>query len=124
MHPFREAVERGDHDRIIGLLADDVVFRSPVVHTPYHGREATAQILTAVSTVFEDFRYLSETTSADGRETVLVFAAHVGDKQLQGVDILHTEADGKVDALTVMIRPLSGIMAVAELMRQRLGVDS
>src|SRR5690349_3717933 len=54
MHPFGTAVAAGDIDAALALLAEDVVFRSPVVHTPYRGRDAVATILHAVSKVFED----------------------------------------------------------------------
>ena len=57
MHPFRSAVEAQNIEAAIALLAEDVVFRSPVVFKPYHGREAVAPLLQAVSRVFEDFRY-------------------------------------------------------------------
>ena len=45
MHPFRAAVEAQDLDAAVALMADDVVFRSPVVFKPYHGREAVAMLL-------------------------------------------------------------------------------
>jgi hypothetical protein len=51
---------------------------------------------------------------------VLVFRAHVGDRELEGVDLLHHDADGAIDRLTVMIRPLSALQAVATAMRERL----
>ncbi len=67
MHPFREAVEARDETRMAALLADDVVFTSPVAFKPYHGKTVTAAILRAVMRVFEDFRYVREI--AGGRET-------------------------------------------------------
>ena len=60
MRAFREAVEAGDLDAVEALLADDVVFTSPVVFKPYPGKAITASILRAVSQVFEDFRYERE----------------------------------------------------------------
>src|SRR5581483_321583 len=54
--------------------------------------------------------------------TILFFEANVGDRELQGIDILEENGDGKVAKLTVMIRPLSGLQAVSETMRARLGV--
>jgi hypothetical protein len=115
---FRSAVEAGDMDAAVALLAEDVEFHSPVVHTPYRGREAVAPILHAVAQVFEEFRYVAEV--AGGDDHVLVFRAHVGDKQLEGIDLLHHDAGGAIDRLTVMIRPLSALQAVAAAMRERL----
>lgn len=106
---------------MLGLLADDVVFRSPIVYRPYRGRDAVGRLLLAVSRVFEDFRYVREIGAADARDHALHFSARVGDRELEGCDFLHTDAAGKVAELMVMVRPLSGALALAEAMRRELG---
>lgn len=116
LHPFRVAVEARDIEGAVALLADDVVFRSPVVFRPYRGREAVAPLLHAVAIVFEDFRYVRELGAPGDADHGLVFHARVGDKQLEGIDILHTAADGSIDELTVMVRPLSATVALAQAM--------
>lgn len=118
-HPFRAAVEAGDVEAAIALLAADVVFRSPVVHTPYVGTDAVAPLLRAVFEVFEDFRYVDELESADGGHA-LIFAARVGNRELEGLDLLYDDADGRIARFTVMVRPLSGALALAEAMRAKL----
>jgi len=120
MHPFRAAVESRDHDRIVALLADDVVFRSPVVFRPYHGRPTLAAILAAVMRVFEDFRYEREIGAAGEPDHALVFRARVGDREIEGCDFLHTNDDGLIDELCVMVRPLSGALALADAMKAEL----
>ena len=120
-HPFRVAVEADDVPAALATLAPDVVFRSPAVYKPYHGRETVAGLLTIVAQVFEDFRYTDEWR--DGRTTILRFAAHVGDRELQGIDILEEGDDGLVAALTVMVRPLSGLQALAAAIAARLEAD-
>lgn len=124
MHPFRAAIEGGDVDAALALLADDVVFRSPVVFAPYRGRQAVEPILHAVSRVFEDFRYVREIGSPDGADHVLVFRARVGDRELEGSDFLHAGPDGLIDEFTVMVRPLSAALALAEAMKARLTAGS
>jgi hypothetical protein len=119
---FREAVESREFDKIIATLAPDVTFRSPVVYKPYEGRDAVAQVLGAAVQVFEDFRYLAEVKEGD-LETLL-FEARVGDRELQGVDLLRLGDDGLVSELIVMIRPMSGMLALAEGMRERLAAPS
>jgi SnoaL-like domain len=120
MHPFRVAIEARDIDAAVALLADDVEFRSPVVFTPYRGRDAVAALLHAVSRVFQDFRYLREIGDPDGRDHALVFQARVGDKQVEGCDFLRRSENGSIDELVVMIRPLSGALALAEAMKAQL----
>jgi hypothetical protein len=113
-HAFRAAVERADMDAAVALLAEDVVFRSPVVFKPYEGRETVATILRTVFHVLEDFRYTDE---LDGdRIQALLFDARVGDRSLQGIDLLRPDANGRITEFTVMIRPASGLIAVAERM--------
>ena len=116
MNPFRKAVEDGDHEAVVALLAEDVVFTSPVVFKPYAGKAITAALLGGVLRVFEDFRYVREIANPDGRDLALVFEARVGDRQIQGCDLLHFDEDGRIDALTVMVRPLSGAQALQQAM--------
>ena len=118
-HPFGIAVLADDHDAAMATLAADVVFSSPAVYKPYEGKETVEQILRLVATVFENFRYSNEWR--DGRTTVLFFEANVGDRDLQGIDILEENEDGLIERFTVMIRPLSGLQAVAGTMAARLG---
>ncbi|MGW4732993.1 nuclear transport factor 2 family protein [Streptomyces shenzhenensis] len=116
MRAFREAVEAGDLDAVEALLAEDVVFSSPVAFKPYSGRAVTAAILRGVAWVFEDFRYERELADADGRGHALVFRARVGERELTGCDFIRLDAGGRIDELTVMVRPLSGAQALAAAM--------
>ncbi|MDW8809099.1 nuclear transport factor 2 family protein [Streptomyces scabiei] len=116
MHSFRKAVESGDMDAVAALLADDVVFTSPVAFQPYAGKPITAAILRAVARVFEDFTYVREIVNPDGRDHALVFTATVAGKKLQGCDFLHFDEQGRIDEFTVMVRPLSAAMALSEAM--------
>ncbi|MEU2623641.1 nuclear transport factor 2 family protein [Streptomyces sp. NPDC007157] len=119
MHPFRKAVESDDLDAVAALMADDVVFTSPVAFKPYAGKAITVAILRAVTQVFGDFTYVREMASPDGRDHALVFTATVAGKKLQGCDFLHIDENGKIDDLTVMVRPLSAAHALAEAMNAR-----
>lgn len=117
-HPFRAAVESRDVEALADTLHPDVVFNSPAVFRAYEGRDAVMGVLRHALEVFEDFGYTAELTG-EGRHG-LVFSARVGDRQLQGWDYLETDADGLVTSLTVMVRPLSGLIALAEAMGARI----
>ncbi|WOX07528.1 nuclear transport factor 2 family protein [Streptomyces sp. N50] len=116
MRAFREAVEAQDMDAVEALLAEDVVFTSPVVFKPYPGKAITAAILHGVARVFEDFRYVREIGDPDGSDSALMFAARVGDRELTGCDFIHVNEEGLIDELTVMVRPLSGAQALQAAM--------
>ena len=115
---FRAAAEAKDFSRVDELFTVDAVFRSPVVFRPYEGREAIKVVLGAVITVFEDFRYTAQLESGD--TAVLVFETRIGEREVQGVDILRFDSEGRAVELTVMVRPMSGMHALAERMRELL----
>ncbi len=115
---FRAAAESKDFSALDELFAEDVVFRSPVVFKPYEGRDAVAMLLGAVAQVFEDFRYTDQVETADA--AALAFSARVGDRELDGIDFLHFDAEGRVNRMAVYVRPMSGVNALAEAMQKKL----
>jgi ketosteroid isomerase-like protein len=115
---FRTAVEAKDFSAVKELFSDDVVFRSPVVFKPYEGREALGLLLGAVVQLFEDFRYIDHVESGD--TAVLVFEARIGDRELNGVDVLRFDPEGRISEMMVMVRPMSGMHALAEAMQEKL----
>jgi hypothetical protein len=121
---FRSAVEAEDPQALIDALAEDVVFRSPVVFAPYEGKPLVSTILVeGAMKVFEDFRYTDQLE--DGDVAALIFSARVGDRQVDGLDLLRFDEDGKVSELMVMARPMSGLNALADAMGrqfERLGI--
>lgn len=114
---FRRLVESRDLDAIGELLAPDVVFHSPVTFHPFIGRDPVRRLIGEVAQVFEDFRYTDELASGDVH--ALIFRAAVGERELEGMDLLRIGADGLIVDFTVMLRPLSGLVPFAEAMAQR-----
>lgn len=120
-HPFRLAVERRDLDAVFSLLHDDVEFLSPAVYRPYRGRPAVSHVLRHAGSVLEDLTYVDE---LHGEHSVgLVFTAHVGDRDVEGLDHLDLDEEGRVVSLRVMIRPLSGLIALTQQMSARFEAD-
>ena len=116
MKEFRAAVEAGDFAALGDLLAEDVVFRSPVAFKPYEGRAIVAAILRGVGRVFTEFRYVRELGDADGRGSALVFETVVDGVSVNGIDLIRLDDAGLISELTVMVRPLSGANALAQAM--------
>jgi ketosteroid isomerase-like protein len=119
---FKAAAEAKDFSAAVDVFADEVVFRSPVVFKPYEGRDALLVLLGAVVRVFEDFRYVEQVETGD--TATLIFEARVGEREVQGVDILRFDADGRVREMIVMVRPISGVHALAEAMQRQLEAAS
>ena len=108
---FRRAVESRDLDELSALFAEDAVLHSPVTFQPFEGRPAIRRLLGILLEVFQDFRYTDELEARDGTRA-LVFRARVGDRELEGLDLLRFDAAGRVRDLTVMIRPRSALEAL------------
>jgi limonene-1,2-epoxide hydrolase len=121
---FTAAVEHQDAEQLRESLAEDVRFLSPVVFRAYEGREVVATILTeGAMKVFSDFHYVERLE--DERCATLVFEARVDDRDVQGLDLLRFDGHDKVEELIVMVRPLSGLTALAEAMGrefERVGI--
>ena len=111
---FRSAVEAGDHAGAVETLAPDVVLNSPVAFRPFEGRDTVGDVLAAVLDTFEDFHY---TDALEGPTAhALVFRARVEDKQIEGIDLLRFDGDGQISDFTVLVRPLSATIALAQAM--------
>ena len=117
---WHKMLETRDMSILSELLAEDVVFRSPVAYQPYPGKQVVFFILTNVIQVFENFTYHREFISEDGNNVVLEFSANVGDKKLKGVDMIQFNEAGQMIDFEVMIRPKSGLEALAVQMGQRM----
>lgn len=114
---FRKAIEAKDMDAVEAMLADDVVFLSPVAFTPYPGKAITAAILRSVVEVFEDFEYVREVH--DGKHETYVFTATVDGLDITGCDFLSFDDEGKISEFMVMTRPLKASQALAAAMGAR-----
>jgi len=106
------------------LLADDVVFRSPAVHTPQEGKAITTAYLTAAIHVLgPSLHYVEEWTSEsdDGSgSAILEFEATIADKSVHGIDMMRWGPDGRLTSFTVMVRPLKGLEALMGAMASEL----
>ena len=111
----------GDPQALRDLLAEDAVFHSPVVHTPQEGRDKVFAYLHAASHVLggDDFRY--EREIIDGDQAMLEFATTLDGIHINGVDIIRWNGDGKISDFKVMVRPLTGVMALGEAMKATVG---
>jgi len=118
MHPFRQAVESQNHAAMTAAMAENVEFHSPVAFRPFVGRESVAGLFTALMETFEEFEYTDELQ--DGNTTALIFTARVGDKKIQGLDFLRHNEAGEVEEFTVMLRPLSALIAMGEAMAPKV----
>jgi len=109
-------VRAQDPSGLADLLADDVVFLSPIVHTPQRGKAVTTAYLTAAFRVFfaPGFRYVREIVGPS--DAMLEFETVIDGIVVNGVDIIRWNADGKILEFKVMVRPLKAIMLIHERM--------
>ena len=116
---WHEIVRTRNPDGLAALLAEDVVFQSPVVHTPQRGKAITIKYLTAALAVLgEKFRYVEEWTGPES--AALEFMTTIGGIEINGVDIIGWNAEGRIDRFKVMVRPLKAIQILHERMAAAL----
>ena len=118
---FRTAVERGNVDEAADLFSEDAVFRSPVLFKPYEGRDQVLKVLRAAERVLgagERFRYVHQLEDPNDRIAILEFATEVDGKQVEGIDKLTFDEDGRIIELKVMIRPASALQVVGAKMAE------
>jgi hypothetical protein len=121
--PFRAAVESKDFGRVEATLAPDVHFRSPVVFAPYQGRESVAALLRVVGEVLAP-ELVYQWQVREGAREVLCFTSRVGDRDVEGVDLICYDEEGQVAELVVMMRPASALLAVRDAVAAGLSAVS
>lgn len=117
---WHELVRARNTKDLGSLLADEVVFYSPIVHTPQVGKTITLQYLNAAFQVFfnESFRYVRELTGP--RDAALEFQVEIDGISVNGIDILKWNDEGKIVELKVLIRPLKAINLIHQKMAAML----
>ncbi|WP_288363061.1 nuclear transport factor 2 family protein [uncultured Spongiibacter sp.] len=124
MHPtiksWHQLLSRRDTTGLENLLADDAVFHSPIVHTPQRGKDVTALYLSAAFQVLvnDSFHYVREVEGAN--DAVLEFAVVIDGVQVNGVDMIRWNEEGKITDFKVMLRPLKAINLIHQKMTEML----
>lgn len=120
---FRAAVENGKVDQAAELFREDAIFRSPILFKPYEGRQRVLRVLQAAERVLGiggSFRYVHQLEDPHDRVAVLEFVTEVDGKQVEGIDKLTFDEEGRITELKVMLRPASAVQAVGSRMAQEL----
>ncbi len=117
---WHKLIETKDAAGLENILADNVVFHSPIVHTPQEGKPITKLYLTAAFYVFnnDSFKYLREVIS--GNNAVLEFTTVIDGITVNGVDMITWGADGRITEFKVMVRPLKAINLIHRMMGEML----
>ena len=120
LQKWHDFIKSRDHDALRDLLHPDVMFESPVVHTPQRGRDITFKYLTGATKVLGGpaFTYVGEWTSGSG--AVLEFATEIDGITINGVDIITFDADDRITHFKVMVRPLKAVNLLHRLMGEQL----
>ena len=117
---WHKVMEFGDVSTLPELLHDEAVFHSPVVHTPQKGKAKVMMYLSAAATVFDDtqFAYTREIISQD--QAMLEFTSVVEGIEINGVDIITWDENGKITDFKVMVRPVKAVNKLWEKMGELL----
>ena len=114
-------IAAGDLSGLAAIVHPDAVFSSPLAHTPYRSRDAVVLAVSTAYAVFSDFAYHRTFVAAGGQDVVLEFRARVGDREVHGIDMIAFDDEGRIVAVEVMVRPMSGLQALGAEMGARVG---
>ena len=111
-----QLVDAQNTSGISALLAEEVVFYSPVAHTPQLGKAVASKYLTAAFQVFfnDTFHYVREISSS--HDAVLEFQVDIDGVTVNGVDLIKWNDEGKITEFKVMLRPLKAINLIHQKM--------
>lgn len=115
-------VESHDPALLDALVADDAVISSPAFYKPKASKPYVVAILTAVVSGFEDFVYTKEWV--DGSDIILEFESRIGETKLKGIDRITVNEAGQMSHIEVLIRPLNGLVALAEHVKASLSAPA
>ncbi len=117
--PFVAAIEARSREQLEPCFAPQARFLSPVVFRPYEGRDVVLTILIegAMKVFSDDFHYVHRFENDDA--AALIFKASVDDREVDGLDLLTFDDEGLITEFKVMVRPMSGLNALAERMAER-----
>ena len=117
---WHELLKSKKPEDLDAILADDVVFYSPVVHTPQEGKEITTLYLTAALFVFvnDTFKYVRKVISET--DAVLEFQTEIDGILVNGVDMISWNEKGEIVSFKVMLRPLKAINLIHKMMGEML----
>jgi ketosteroid isomerase-like protein len=102
---LRVAMERGDREAVLDAFAPDAVLRSPLTgRLTFSGRAQIGAVMGVVIDVFDDLRYTDQLV--DGDRAVLVASARVNGTEIEVVDHMRLDEQGKIRELTVFFRPI------------------
>jgi len=117
LEKWHDVVFNKNLDVLNELLSDNITFYSPVVFKPKNTKQEALFVLSNVIEVLKDFKYHRE--FIEGNSWALEFSANVGDKSVKGIDLIEFDDEGKIINFEVLIRPLSGLIALGEDMNRR-----
>ena len=115
---WHKFVSEKDIQSLSEALADDVLFRSPVLWRPKSGKATAMLYLSSAAHVLEDFTYHRQFVGNNA--VALEFSARVGQLSVKGVDIIQFNAEGQIVDFEVMVRPANGLQALATAMAYQL----
>ncbi|UCE86848.1 MAG: nuclear transport factor 2 family protein [Deltaproteobacteria bacterium] len=115
---WHRIVAERDKAALRQVLADDVTLGAPPYWTKLQGRELVQHLLGIIIETIEGFTYHREWCSGD--EFALEFTGRVGERELQGIDLISVDASGKIRNLDVLMRPVNAVVALREIVAPRM----
>ena len=117
---WHKVVKLRDYDLLKSILADDIIFYSPIVYTPQKGKDIAIKHLVAASEVFNTGNFSYDKEVIQGQQASLEFSLNINDTEINGIDLISWNNDGKINEFKVFIRPLQGVNIIHKMMQSTL----
>jgi hypothetical protein len=118
---MQAAFREGDFSMVADRLADDILFNSPVLERPWTSRAVVERLGPAMVAVLERIEF--GPVVIHGRRAILPFSAHRGSVAVDAIEVMDVDDAGKIAELTIYIRPLPAVHAVAKGMQELIDPD-
>lgn len=115
---WHRIVREKDLDALTAILADDITMGAPPYWSKLDGKDLVAHLLGIIITTIEDFTYHRQWVA--GAEVALEFQGHVGEHQLQGIDLITLDDAGQIRNLDVLIRPINALLALRDIVAPKM----
>lgn len=117
-HPFRDAFIADDFDAMREAMNPDVVLHSPIISTPFVGRDVVLELFHVIRETLEDIRYTTDVAEGDLR--FMSWRTRIGKVEMEGAEILRLDEEGRIKEFTVFFRPLAGTTVLASALGKGL----
>jgi len=115
---WHRIVAERDLAALTEVLADNISMGAPPYWQKLQGRALVHHLLGLIIHTVEDFTYHREWQ--EGRELALEFTGHVGELDVQGIDLITLDDRARISNLDVLMRPVNSVIELRKIIAPQM----